>query len=98
MKKNLIELDTLAMLGSDFNKKDNVFDNRVLDKDNIAVLCLLESIETGTRFAVANTHIYWNPAEPDVKLVQVALLVDEIEMVINGFAKHNGINSLPIPA
>jgi CCR4-NOT transcription complex subunit 6 len=47
-------------------------------------VCLLESIETGTLFVIANTHIYWNPEYTDVKLVQVSLLIEEIEKFMNG--------------
>ena len=68
-------------------KTDDVF-NRVLGKKNIAVLCLMEDKQTGTRFIIANTHIYWDPAYCDVKLVQVALLVDEIEKIAHNFAKY----------
>src|SRR4051794_32312252 len=71
----------------DFKKTDDMF-NRVLGKDNIAVVCLLESIESGTRFIIANAHIHWDPAYHDVKLVQVALLVEEIEKIASGFARY----------
>lgn len=62
--------------------------NRVLGKDNIAVVCLMESIETGTRFIIVNVHIHWDPAYRDVKLVQAALLIDEVEKIANMFAKY----------
>jgi CCR4-NOT transcription complex subunit 6 len=70
----------------DFKKTDDMF-NRVLIRSDIAVICLFESIETGTRHVIANAHICWDPKYSDVKLVQVALLVDEVEKVANNFAK-----------
>lgn len=70
----------------DFKKTDDMF-NRVLGKDHIAVVCLFENKETGTRIIVANAHIHWDPNFRDVKLVQVALLVEEVEKMAAYFAK-----------
>jgi CCR4-NOT transcription complex subunit 6 len=75
------------MQRQDFKKTDDMF-NRVLGKDHIAVVCLMENLHTGTRFIIANAHIHWDPAYRDVKLVQVALLLEEIEKIANGFAKY----------
>ncbi|TFK18827.1 glucose-repressible alcohol dehydrogenase transcriptional effector [Coprinopsis marcescibilis] len=87
VEKQLIEFSALAMQRSDFKKTDDMF-NRVLGKDHIAVVCLLEDKHTGTRFVVANVHVHWDPAYSDVKLVQVALLVDEVEKSASRFAKY----------
>jgi len=75
------------MQRQDFKKTDDMF-NRVLGKDHIAVICLLENIHTGTRFIVANAHIHWDPLYVDVKVVQTALLLEELEKVANHFAKY----------
>lgn len=75
------------MQRQDFKKTDDMF-NRVLGKDHIAVVCLMESKETGTRFIIANAHIHWDPVYRDVKLVQVALLVEEIEKIADNFARY----------
>ena len=75
------------MQRADFKKTDDMF-NRVLGKDHIAVVCLFEYKETGTRLVVVNTHIHWDPAFRDVKLVQTALLVEEVEKIANSFAKY----------
>ncbi len=53
--------------------------NRVITKDNIAVITLLENRETLSRVIVANCHIHWDPSYADVKLVQVAMLMDELD-------------------
>ena len=87
MEKYLIEFSAVAMQRQDFKKTDDMF-NRVLGKDHIAVVCLMENLYTGTRFVIANAHIHWDPAYRDVKLVQVALLLEEIEKIANGFAKY----------
>lgn len=85
MEKRLIEFSAIAMQRSDFKKTDDMF-NRVLGKDHIATVCLLENIHTGTRIILANAHIHWE--HRDVKLVQVAILVDEIEKIAEHFAKY----------
>jgi len=59
-----------------------------LGKDHIAVVCLFENKETGTRFIIANTHITWDPVFRDVKLVQTGLLIDEIEKIAHSFGKY----------
>ena len=87
MEKHLIEFSAVAMQRQDFKKTDDMF-NRVLGKDHIAVVCLMEDKHTGTRLIIANAHIHWDPAYSDVKLVQVALLLDEIEKIANDFAKY----------
>ncbi|KAF8971229.1 Endonuclease/exonuclease/phosphatase [Flammula alnicola] len=87
VEKRLIEFSAIAMQRQDFKKTDDMF-NRVLGKDHIAVVCLLENIHTGTRFIVANAHIHWDPAYRDVKVVQAALLVDECEKLADHFAKY----------
>ncbi|PFH53696.1 hypothetical protein AMATHDRAFT_45168 [Amanita thiersii Skay4041] len=86
VEKHLIEFSAVAMQRQDFKKTDDMF-NRVLGKDHIAVICLMEDKQTGTRLIVANAHIHWDPAYRDVKLVQVALLIEEIEKIANNFAK-----------
>lgn len=87
VEKRLLEFSAAAMQRQDFKKTDDMF-NRVLGKDHIAVICLLENIHTGTRFVIANAHIHWDPLYVDVKVVQTALLIEEIEKVANLFAKY----------
>lgn len=87
VEKHLIEFSTVAMQRPDFKKTDDMF-NRVLGKDHIAVVCLLENKETGTRLIVANTHLHWDPAFSDVKLVQTALLIEEVEKIAQNFARY----------
>ncbi|KAI6002916.1 Endonuclease/exonuclease/phosphatase [Pisolithus albus] len=86
VERQLIEFSTVAMQRPDFKKTDDMF-NRVLGKDHIAVTCLFENKKTGTRVIVANAHIHWDPNFRDVKLVQAALLVEEIETIAAYFSK-----------
>ncbi|EGO00230.1 hypothetical protein SERLA73DRAFT_107255 [Serpula lacrymans var. lacrymans S7.3] len=87
VEKHLIEFSTVAMQRPDFKKTDDMF-NRVLGKDHIAVIGLFENKESGTRIIVANAHLHWDPAYRDVKLVQAALLIEEIEKIANDFSKY----------
>jgi CCR4-NOT transcription complex subunit 6 len=86
IEKQLVEFSSVAMQRADFKKTDDMF-NRVLGKDHIAVVCLLENRETGSRLILANTHILWDPQFRDVKLVQTALLVGELERIANSFSR-----------
>lgn len=70
----------------DFKKTEDMF-NRVMTKDNIAVVALLEHKESGARLICANTHVYWDNEFRDVKLVQVAMLMDELTKTANHFAR-----------
>ncbi|KAI0319169.1 Endonuclease/exonuclease/phosphatase [Amylostereum chailletii] len=87
VEKHLVDFSAVAMQRSDMRKTDDLF-NRVLVKDHIAVVCLFENRESGTRYIIANAHVHWDPQYCDVKLVQVALLVDEVEKIANNFAKY----------
>lgn len=86
MEQRLIEFNQIAMRRPDFQKTDDMF-NRVMTKDNIAVVALLEHRLSGARLIVANAHIYWDPEFKDVKLVQVAMLMDELQKIADQFAK-----------
>ncbi|ESK82821.1 ccr4-not complex subunit ccr4 [Moniliophthora roreri MCA 2997] len=97
IESHLIEFSTHAMQRSDFKKTEDMF-NRVLGKDNIGSICLFEHRHTGTRVIIANAHITWNPDYSDVKLVQVALLVEEIEQAADRFAKLPPRKDLDSPA
>jgi CCR4-NOT transcription complex subunit 6 len=67
-------------------KSEDLF-NRVAHRDHIAVVCLFEHRESGSRVIVANTHIFWDPAYRDIKLVQVALLLEELETIAQNFSR-----------
>jgi CCR4-NOT transcription complex subunit 6 len=86
IEKQLIEFNQIALQRPDFKKTEDMF-NRVMTKDNIAVVALLENRESGSRLIVANAHIHWDPEYRDVKLVQVAMLMDELEKIGARFAK-----------
>lgn len=39
-------------------------------------------ISTNTTFIVANTHLYWNPFRPDIKVVQTHAATEAINQFI----------------
>ncbi|KAK3828312.1 MAG: Endonuclease/exonuclease/phosphatase [Benniella sp.] len=76
MDKRFVEFNQVAMQRPE--KTEDLF-NRVMNKDNICIITLLEHKDTNNRIVVANTHIHWDPTFKDVKLVQAAMLMDEVE-------------------
>lgn len=82
-----IEFNQIALQREDFRKTEDMF-NRVMTKDEIAVFALLENKETATRLIVANTHIQWDVQYKDVKLVQVAIMMDELAKTAAAFARY----------
>src|ERR1700730_12324140 len=78
LEKKLIVFTQSALKREDFKKTEDVF-NRVMNRDNIAVACHLRHKQDGYRVIVANAHIHWDPAFSDVKLVQVAMLMEELD-------------------
>lgn len=86
IEQQVIEFNQIALRRDDFKKTEDMF-NRVMTKDNIAIVALLENKDSGSRLIVANTHIHWDPEEKDVKLVQTAMLIDELTKISERFSK-----------
>ncbi|KAL8280573.1 hypothetical protein RQP46_006896 [Phenoliferia psychrophenolica] len=86
VEQQVIEFNQIALRRPDFKKTEDVF-NRVMTRDHIAVVTLLEHRASGARLIVANAHIFWDHDFRDVKLVQVAMLMDELAKISNDFAK-----------
>lgn len=79
-----------GLLGNDhFAKTEDVF-NRFTNKDNIAIISYMEHRDTKNRIFVVNTHLHWDPAFNDVKTLQVAVLVEELQALAK---KHSGNSS-----
>ena len=96
LEKQHIEFQQIAMQRPDLHRSEDVL-NRVMIKDNIAVVVLLESKEDGSRVIIANAHLHWDPVYSDVKVIQTALLVDEVNISSNNWAKkYNHHSTLPV--
>lgn len=87
VERQLIEFNQAALRRPDFKRTEDMF-NRVMTKDEVAVIALLENKESGSRLIVANAHIHWDPEFRDVKLVQAAMLMEELERIGERFAKY----------
>ncbi|KAH8929656.1 hypothetical protein BT69DRAFT_1211279 [Atractiella rhizophila] len=61
--------------------------NRVMTKDDIAVIALLEHRTSGAKLIVSTFHLQWDPDFRDVKLIQTARLLEEIETLADRFAR-----------
>ncbi|KAI9492340.1 Endonuclease/exonuclease/phosphatase [Zychaea mexicana] len=75
---HLLEYSQKVLQRADLKESGDTF-NRVMIKDNVAVMIMLQDKKTGLRVLVANSHIHWDPQFADVKLVQVGILLEEIE-------------------
>eukprot|EP00854_Cymbomonas_tetramitiformis_P003326 gene3326-4184_t len=49
------------------------------------VLTLLEDLSTKAHILVANTHLFWNPRRPDIKVLQAAMLADTAARFVQEF-------------
>ncbi|KAJ1561836.1 Glucose-repressible alcohol dehydrogenase transcriptional effector [Cladochytrium tenue] len=97
LQNDVIEFQQLAIHRPDVRKTEDIF-NRVMIKDNIAVIAVLESKQNpANKILVANAHLHWDPAYSDVKLMQTAMLVEEIQRISSSFAaKSNDSTALPV--
>ena len=83
MKKNLVEFNQLAAANCE-NADDML--NRVMQRDNICIMALLETVEpipelnnSKTKLIVTNAHIHWDPEYKDVKVIQSVMLMRELK-------------------
>lgn len=89
LERHCSEYNSLALRKEDFKKTADIY-NRVMNKDNIAVISVFELVDSpGHVIIVANTHLHWDPAFKDVKLVQVALLLEELEKMTAKYASSS---------
>ncbi|ORY31627.1 Endonuclease/exonuclease/phosphatase [Naematelia encephala] len=84
IETQVVEFNQIA-LRRDELRSDDMF-NRVMSRDNIAVVASLEFQASGARLMVANSHIYWDHRYRDVKLVQIGMLMGELEKIVDRFA------------
>ncbi|KAI8979556.1 Endonuclease/exonuclease/phosphatase [Mycotypha africana] len=78
IEHHLLEYSQKALQRNDFKHSEAIY-NRVMTRDNIAVMVVLENKVTLNRVLVVNSHIFWDPAYADVKLVQVGMMMEGIE-------------------
>lgn len=86
LDKQLIEFARNAINRPDMKGEHDMF-NRVMPRDDIATVTFLENRATGARLIVVNTHIFWNPVFQDVKIIQVAILLEQLARIVDTYAK-----------
>lgn len=86
LDKQLIDYANIAINRPDMKNHHDIF-NRVMPKDNIGIICFFESRQTGARLIVANTHLTWDPMLADVKLVQTAILMENVAKFAEKYAR-----------
>jgi CCR4-NOT transcription complex subunit 6 len=86
LDKQLIDYASIAINREDMKNHHDIF-NRVMPKDNIGIICFFESRTTGARMIVANTHLAWEPTLADVKLVQTAILMENVTRLAEKYVR-----------
>lgn len=77
LDKQVIEFAAIAINRPDMKNQHDVF-NRVMPKDNIAVISFFESRLTGARIILVNGHLAWESVLADVKAIQTGILLEQI--------------------
>lgn len=67
--------------------------NRVWQRDDIATVVFLENRVTGSRLIVVNSHIFWDPNYKDVKLIQAAVMMEEVSKLADRYAKWPAVSA-----
>jgi len=86
LQKHVINYSHEAINRPDMKGEHDVY-NRVMPRDHIALVLFLENRQTGTRLIVVNTHLTWEVWYSDVKIIQVAILMDQLTKKADEYAK-----------
>jgi CCR4-NOT transcription complex subunit 6 len=86
LDKQLIIFSREAINRPDMKGEHDVY-NRVMPRDHIAVVLFLENRQTGSRLISTNVHLAWEPWYSDVKVIQVAILLEQLKKLSDGYAK-----------
>lgn len=86
LDKQLIIFSREAINRPDMKGEHDVY-NRVMPRDHIAVVLFLENRMTGSRLIATNVHLAWEPWYADVKVIQVAILMEQLKKFADGYAK-----------
>lgn len=92
--QTVIEFNQLALARPSLRKHRDMY-NRVMTRDNIALVARLEVMDVTSppglllqqggihpELLIANVHIHWDPTFRDVKLVQAIMLAEELEKMM----------------
>lgn len=99
LDKEVIRFGQTAVHRPDAKGQDDIY-NRLWQKDNIAVIVFVENRKSGDRLIIANAHVHWDPAYKDVKLIQSAILMEEITKLADKWSKTPALTdkkAIPVP-
>lgn len=86
LDKQLVDFANIAINRPDMKNQHDIF-NRVMPRDNIAVVTFFENRLTGSRIIVVNAHLFYDPAFADVKVIQTAILMENITKLAEKYAR-----------
>lgn len=86
LDKQVINFSREAIQRPDMKGEHDVY-NRVMPRDHVAIVAFLENRATGSRMIVANTHLTWEPWYSDIKIVQVAIMMEHLAKLSEKYAK-----------
>lgn len=82
-----VEFSKIARDHRELLKGEDTF-NRFLNRDNVAMNLVFEHIPSGRLMIMTNTHIHWDPAYKDVKVIQVVILLEELAKLVNRYISN----------
>jgi len=85
LDKEVVEFSKIAINRPDIKGQHDVF-NRIMPRDHIGVVCFFEHRQTGSRLILVNTHLFWDPMYCDVKLIQTAILLGEVNRLAERYS------------
>ena len=86
LDKQVIIFSREAINRPDMKGEHDIY-NRVMPRDHIAVVCFFENRRTGSRLIVVNLHLAWEPWFADVKIIQVAILMEKLAKLAETYAR-----------
>ena len=79
--EHLLEFNELALKQNYLDKTDSLF-TRLMQRDNIAIIVKLRHKFTKVPLWVVNCHIHWDPNYNDVKILQTAIMLEEVSKLV----------------
>lgn len=86
LDKHFFDFASIAINRPDMKNQHDIF-NRVMPKDQVGVICFFESRGTGARLIIANTHLCWEPTLADVKVIQTAILMEQVAKLADKYTR-----------
>lgn len=86
LDKQVIEFASIAINRPDMKNQHDVF-NRVMPKDNIAVIAFFESRMSGARIIIVNVHLTWDSLLADVKAIQTGILMEYVTKLAEKYTR-----------